>query len=171
MKSLSLSSAAALFLCHAAMAELTVVQDLGGTSALAYYRSLNLPLKDAPTGAISVAPRRVKPYSEADMLPVRSPSMSPGRVAPRAHSLPGLQTIFLVGDDPLSRQWLRERVEVLRDLKAMGLVINVQRPQALTELRQLGEGLQMAPVAADDLAHRLAITHYPVLVTATGLEQ
>ena len=32
-------------------------------------------------------------------------------------------------------------------------------------------GVPLAPVAGDDLAERLGLRHYPVLITATGIEQ
>ncbi|QXI31206.1 integrating conjugative element protein [Pseudomonas vanderleydeniana] len=170
MKPTRFFSVLALLMSLGAQAELKVVDDLGGTSALAYYRSLNL-FATAPGIATQLPVLRVNPYGEADMLPVHTPSLQPGRVTPRVHNIPGLRPLFLVGDDPLSRQWLLERIEVLRELKAVGLVINVQQLPALAELRRLGAGLDMAPVPADDLARRLGLRHYPVLVTETGLDQ
>ncbi|KPA97021.1 integrating conjugative element protein [Pseudomonas asplenii] len=171
MKPLRSLGALVLLVPFATEAELKVVEDLGGTSALAYYRSLNLSAAPRPGKAMQLPTVRVSPYAEADMLPVRSVILKPGRIAPRVHNIPGLRPIFLVGDDELSRHWLRERVEVLRDLKAVGLVVNVQRLPALAELRLLARGLDMAPASADDLARRLGIEHYPVLVTETGLDQ
>jgi len=84
---------------------------------------------------------------------------------------PGLQPLFLVGDDDRSRAWLRQRVDTLRELNAFGLVVNVESQVALDALRRLAPGLILSPVAADDLAGRLGIRHYPVLITATGIEQ
>jgi len=171
MTSIRFVGALALLVSLGIEAELQVVEDLGGTSALAYYRSLNLSTRQTPTAAIRLPNVRRNPYSEADMLPVRSPALKPGQVAARVHNIPGLRPIFLVGDDDLSRRWLQERLEVLRDLQAICLLINVPNLQALNELRQLGRGLNMTPAPADDLAQRLGIEHYPVLVTATGLDQ
>ena len=53
----------------------------------------------------------------------------------------------------------------------MGLVVNVESMAALTALRRLAPGLTLAPASGDDLAHRLGLRHYPVLITATGVEQ
>jgi len=164
-------AAVASLVCNVAQAELIVVEDRGGASALAYYRSLNLLPDDQPTRAMALPPVRTIAYSEADMLPVKSPSLSPGSFESRAHNAAGLQPVFLVGDDELSRQWLQRRGDVLREIRAVGWVVNVQRMAALTELRALGAGLEMVPAAADDLARRLGIEHYPALVTATGIEQ
>jgi integrating conjugative element protein (TIGR03765 family) len=38
-------------------------------------------------------------------------------------------------------------------------------------LRRLAPGLTLAPASGDDFAQRLGLRHYPVLITATGIEQ
>ena len=101
----------------------------------------------------------------------RSASLSPGDVTRRVIHAPGLTPLFLVGDDDRSRAWLRQRAQALRDLGAVGLVVQVESPQALAALRALAPGLTLAPVSGDELAQRLGLRHYPVLVTATGIEQ
>lgn len=154
-----------------AHAELIVVEDLGGTSALPYYRALNLIPDGAPSPLAYLPPAPIKQYGEADMLPVKSIRLSPGKVAARALDAPGLQAVFLIGDDDLSREWLKARGDVLRELNAVGLVVNVTQPEALQALRQLAGGLEIAPASADQLAELLQLDHYPVLITATGLEQ
>lgn len=108
---------------------------------------------------------------EAEMLPVVSWSLSPGPVESRAIDAPGLRPVFLVGDDSLSRSWLRLRRDRLRRLNALGLVVNVASPAGLAELRRLAEGLRLIPVTGDDLAALLGFSHYPVLVTSTYIEQ
>jgi integrating conjugative element protein (TIGR03765 family) len=40
----------------------------------------------------------------------------------------------------------------------------------MARLRAVAPGLTLAPVAADDLAERLSIRHYPALITRTGIE-
>lgn len=79
------------------------------------------------------------------MLPVRSERLSPGEEPRRVIQAPGLTPIFLIGDDDRSRAWLRERGEILRDLNAIGLVVNVETPEALAELRKLAGGLTISP--------------------------
>jgi integrating conjugative element protein (TIGR03765 family) len=59
----------------------------------------------------------------------------------------------------------------LRELGAVGLVVNAESQVALDALRRLAPELILSPVSADDLAQRLGIRHYPVLITATGIEQ
>lgn len=165
---LLLSSASHL---HAAQPALTIVEDLGGTSALPYYEALNLEPRttaDVPPFSLPVPPSAM---GEADMLPVRTERMTPGTVAPRVLDAPGLTPFFLVGDDERSIAWLRRMAPSLRERNAVGLVINVQTAEALARLRGLVAGLELAPVSADDLAERLHLQHYPVLITSTGIEQ
>lgn len=151
--------------------DLIVVGDDGGVSALPYYRALNL-LPDTPTATSPAAPATPRtPYREADLLPVHSARLTPGRVTPRTLRAPGLSPFFLIGDDAPSRAWLHARGDTLRTLSAVGLVVNVGSAQALAALRRDAPGLTLVPASGDDIATRLNLSHYPVLVTATGIEQ
>jgi len=155
---------------------LIVVEDHGGTSALPYYEALNLqprspggtkPSFTLPAPAPLTTPR---PASEADMLPVRSAKLTPGAVQRRVIEAPGLQPFFLVGDDAASVEWLRQRAASLRERGAVGLVVNVASAEGMARLRAAAPGLTLAPVPADDLAERLGVRHYPVLITSTRVE-
>lgn len=153
-----------------------VVADHGGASALPYYRALNLqPRAGKPTGPQSTlpvpSPSLIPPVSESAFLPVRSTRLSPGRVTARVIAAPGLQPFFLMGDDSISRAWLVDRRDTLLAMHAIGLVVNVQAMGALDELRRMAGGLTLVPTPADDLAQRLRLTHYPLLITATAIEQ
>ena len=153
---------------------LIVVEDRGGVSALPYYQALDLPPMGTaidPPAHVEVPAAPAQPFSESDMLPVKSALLSPGRVERRSIQAPGLQPLFLVGDDEFSRTWLRQRATVLLALNAVGLVVNVDTAEGLSRLRELAPGLTLSPVSGDDLAQRLEIRHYPVLITATGIEQ
>jgi integrating conjugative element protein (TIGR03765 family) len=79
--------------------------------------------------------------------------------------------MFLIGDDEQSRTWMRLHIATLRSLRAVGVVVQVDSYDALLALRKLAPGLMLEPMSGDDLAQRLKIDHYPVLVTATGIEQ
>lgn len=154
---------------------LIVVEDLGGVSALPYYRALNLqtpPRMQAESTAVLPIPDVPRArFSEADLLPVRSSQLTPGNVERRVINAPGLTPLFLIGDDARSRAWLRARIDSLRTLRAVGFVVNVDSLDALTALRQMAPGLTLAPASGDDLAQRLALHHYPVLITAASIEQ
>ncbi|AZC90183.1 integrating conjugative element protein [Pseudomonas carnis] len=122
---------------------------------------LGAEFDDAPTA----------PYNEAALLPIRSPSLRPGPVEPRAINLPGITALFLIGDDPRSHAWLQRRLPDLQRLGAAGLVVNVESANALQALRDRAPGLSLTPVPGDDLAQRLGLSRYPVLITATAIEQ
>jgi integrating conjugative element protein (TIGR03765 family) len=151
---------------------LIIVEDRGGASTLPYYEALNLrPRAGVSAPLIEIPGPPVEAVDEASMLPVRSMRLSPGDVARRVIEASGLPPFFLVGDDERSRAWLQQRALRLRKLGAVGLVVNISSAESLTVLRALVPGLPLSPVAGDDLAERLDLRHYPVLITATGLEQ
>ena len=152
---------------------LIVVDDHGGTSALPYYEPLNLqPRANPPATPLIPTPRIPStPADEAAMLPVRSAKLTPGTVARRVIDAPGLRPFVLIGEDKASQSWLLRHATALRERGAVGLVVNVETMKGLVRLRALVPGVPLAPVAGDDLAERLGLRHYPVLVTATGIEQ
>ncbi|MFK0270507.1 integrating conjugative element protein [Pseudomonas asiatica] len=105
------------------------------------------------------------------ILPVRSARLSPGAVPLRTLSLPGMTPLFLVGQDAASLQWLSRHAKALQDLGANGLAVEVDDAQALRRIQTAAPGLNIWPVSGDDIAERLELEHYPVLITPTGLEQ
>lgn len=147
---------------------LIVVEDLGGSPASPYYDALAPQEDPQQPEQNNIYPRS---YSEADMLPVRTPRLTPGMVEKRSIQAPGLTPLFLIGDDDLSRTWLIHHLTLLRQATAVGLVVNVETKNALQALREIAPGLELVPASADDLAQRLGLSHYPVLITSTGIEQ
>lgn len=108
---------------------------------------------------------------EDAMLPVKSQILSPGKVEPRTVSMPGLSPFFLVGADEFSLQWLRARATDLETINAAGLAVEVRTVSDLARIRATTPALTILPVNGDDIARRLQIKHYPVLVTPQSLEQ
>lgn len=149
--------------------KLVVVQDRGGIPTQHYFEEAGLTPQVPDTPAVSEAPP--VPVTEEAMLPVRSTRLSPGPVASRAVQAPGLTPLFIVGDDELSRQWLVRRASALQQMNAVGLVVNVQSQQGLNALRDLVPELILSPVGGDAMGERLGLKHYPVLITATAIEQ
>lgn len=161
-----------LFISITAFASsLTVVGDLGGESTAPYFEGINN--QGAGTQALNLPP--VTTWSASDALqalfPVVTPELSPGSVADRPLNAPGMQPLFIVGDDAESLAWLKENHAKLVALNATGLVVNVNSQQDFTALSQKAEGLTMLPVSGSDLARRLKLSYYPVLITSTGLTQ
>ncbi|NVZ83286.1 MULTISPECIES: integrating conjugative element protein [Pseudomonas] len=108
---------------------------------------------------------------EAWILPVSSSRLSPGQITSRALNMPGLRPFFLVGEDPQSLAWLRQRAAELHEMGAAGLAVEVVDNEALARIRAAAPGITILPVNGNDIATRLQIEHYPVLITATSLEQ
>lgn len=103
------------------------------------------------------------------MLPVRTPGMSPGQVARKAITQSVGQPLFIVGDDARSHQWLRAKRDYLARIHAVGVVVNVN--DARGWLRMTQYGLTVYPVRGDDFAKAFGITHYPVLVEDHTVKQ
>jgi integrating conjugative element protein (TIGR03765 family) len=171
---LALSSVAAP--AFAGSHRLIVVEDAGGVSALPYYRAINLlpSSHDADSVHLPTPPPPPPPtrhYGEADFLPVHSKHLTPGHVTRRVIAAPGLEPLCLIGDDPLSRTWIKARLASLQLLHAVGLIVEVHFYAALQALRAAAPGVLLVPASGDDIARRLDLHHYPVLITATGIEQ
>ena len=152
--------------CLPAHAELQVIADLGGESAVRFYEPIQ-PIIDET----SPAPGIPSELNEADLLPIVSHFMTPGTVEHRQFELPGMLPIFLLGEDTLSQQWLAANRDKLLQMQATGMVVHVSHLDALNRLREIGGPLPLMPVSADDLAGRLHLTHYHVLIGSRGLHQ
>ncbi len=150
---------------------LNVVADHGGQPARPYYVAIGMAGVPEVEGYVP-DPGAPVSIGEHHMLPVESERLTPGRVEARPLELPpGTTPFFLVGEDAHSIAWLEQRGDALRDMRAVGLVVQVKNSEGLEEIRGVAQGLELRPVSADDLAGRLGLSHYPVLITADGLEQ
>ncbi|MBC3478059.1 integrating conjugative element protein [Pseudomonas taiwanensis] len=105
------------------------------------------------------------------VLPVHSSRLTPGDVQNRVLHLPGMVPSFLIGEDAASLAWLTQHAPALKRLGANGLVVEVADAAALQRIQAIAPGLAIWPVSGDDIAERLELEHYPVLITSTGLEQ
>ncbi|HAE7081041.1 TPA_asm: integrating conjugative element protein [Salmonella enterica subsp. salamae serovar 42:z:1,5] len=125
----------------------------------------------AAAAAIAGPAVPIQALDESRLLPVVTHNLHPGQQPRLALNLPGMTPLFLIGDDPLSTEWLRQHREALKNLHATGLVVNVTTLARLIALRAIAPELTLLPVSADDMAKHLPITAYPVLITDKGLEQ
>mgnify|MGYP000875506469 CR=1 FL=1 len=150
-----------------AQAELKVIGDFGGESAVRFYEALQ-----PDESMVQAYPNSVpSTLTEVDILPVVSHRMTPGQIQPIQMNLPGMLPIFLIGTDNFSKNWLHRNYDYLRKIEAMGLVVSVKTINELSELRQLAPDLTLIPTPGDDLALRLNLAHYPALLTSKGLSQ
>lgn len=153
-----------------ALANLNVIADIGGDDASPYFEGINRQSDAVAPPAMSQAPISADEV-EVTVLPVTTPELTPGVVAARPLQLPGIGALFIVGDDDASRLWLQANAEQLKSRHAAGLVVNVSNLPALQALRELAPGVPMAPASGSELARRLQLSNYPVLITDTGLSQ
>lgn len=145
-------------------AGLTVIADLGGEPTSPLFEAVIPGSENLPETPLAVP-------LETALFPVISPNLHPGKTGPRLLSLPGINPLFILGDDPLSLRWLAEKKKILLSLNATGLVVNVASETRMDVLRQQADGLKLLPVSGDDLAQRLQLETYPILITESGLSQ
>ena len=149
---------------------LTVIYDSGDTQSLAPFLEI---LGDPPAAEIRDA-LAVPALGAADikqLLPIRSPRLTPGSVAPRVIKRPFTAPLFMIGADPRSEQWLIQHRARLVQLGAVGMLVEVPDEAALNRLIALAKGLTLLPASGSDLAESLDLDHYPVLITKDGIEQ
>jgi len=98
--------------------------------------------------------------------------MTPGRVRARRIDRPGLiRPVFIVGADPISLQWLHIHAAQLKKHQATGIAVNVENAHQLKRLQNAAGGITISPVPGQKIARQLSLSHYPVLVSKTRIEQ
>jgi integrating conjugative element protein (TIGR03765 family) len=171
MKRISLTCCFILLLASLAQPELTLAGDQPSDFTRPHFQVARPSINN------NIQPGRVMHADlstfadETWILPVRSSYLSPGQITSRALNMPGLRPFFLVGEDTHSLVWLRQRATELQEMGAAGLAVEVTDAEALTRIRATAPDITILPVNGNDIAIRLQIEHYPVLITATSLEQ
>jgi len=141
------------------------IYDSGETLPIAPYYERLAPDDDTPVPA---APTSL----EHDLLPIRTPELSPGEVAARPLYRPALtRPLFLIGSDARSLAWLMRQRTRLRTLHAIGLLVQAESPADLARVARAAGGLSIMPASATTVAQALNLKHYPVLIQSTGIEQ
>ena len=101
-----------------------------------------------------------------EMIDLRLPAQSTAVAGPVSRHriyFPGFSySLFIVGDDPLSRKWLSEHAEILKKIQAIGFVTNIQTHEAYEALQALA-GVPLLPANVDDLLAVLKTDHYPLI--------
>ena len=158
-------------------AALTVIYDSGDTKSIApFLEAFNSTEFSLSQNQSNQAPQLLHPpqLGAADiesLLPIRSPGLTPGLVLPENHDRPFAQPFFLIGSDDLSKQWLLENRDRLKEVGAVGMLVQADTLEDLRRIAEISGGLSIMPASATDLAEALKISHYPVLITAHGIEQ
>lgn len=160
-----------LLLATFAQPELTVAEDQPSDFTPLHFQVARPPINNEIQPSRAMHADLSTFADEAWILPVRSSHLSPGHITSRALKMPGLRPFFLVGEDPQSLAWLRQHATELQEMGAVGLAVEVTNPEGLARIRAAAPGITILPVNGNDIASRLKIEHYPVLITATSLEQ
>jgi len=171
VKRISLIGYFILLLAPFVQPELTVAGDQPSDVTRPHFQVARSPINNKPPPDRAMQADLSAFADEAWILPVRSSHLSPGQITSRALSMPGLRPFFLIGDDSQSLTWLRQRAAELQEMDAAGLAVEVADTEALARIRAAAPGITILPVNGNDIAARLQIEHYPVLITATSLEQ
>ncbi len=106
-----------------------------------------------------------------EIFPVRSPALTPGKVMPKPIQVTLPHPLFIVGDDAMSKAWLREYQQRLAKLRAKGYVVNVSSKEAMQTLTFVFNHLSLMAIPGDSLAKNLGLKHYPALISNNLIEQ
>ncbi len=152
-------------------AALTVIYDSGDTQPIAPFlepfESSEITASQRPT----IQPPQLGAADLTSLLPIRSPGLTPGPLQSKSHDRPFARPFFLIGSDNLSRQWLLEHRVRLREIGAVGMLVQADNLDDLQAIAELAAGLSVMPASASDIAKALGVSHYPVLITPHGIEQ
>lgn len=105
------------------------------------------------------------------LLPIRSAGLTPGKVAARAHNAPFARGFFLIGSDTWSKRWLRQHRSALREMGAIGMLVEATTIEDLHEIARLADGLSITPASGSDIAKAIGIDHYPVGISGGRIWQ
>lgn len=154
-----------------------VIYDRGQTKSLEpFFESLR---GEAPPPDTRQSPSGKAGLTVEDLLPIKTPEMSPGPVPTRVLDLPskaqtnavGARPLFLIGADPLSRRWLVQHRARLKELGAVGMLVQADTREDLQAIANIAQGHHITPASGTEIARLYALKHYPVLIWRGRIEQ
>ena len=152
-------------------AALTVIYDNGNTQPIAPFLEAFESADESPQQSpVSKKPQLGAADPQA-WLPIQSPGLTLGLVQTRSHDRPFARPFFLIGSDAHSQQWLQDHRERLKEIGAVGMLVQADTLEDLRTIAALADGLSILPASASDIAQALGISHYPVLISAHAIEQ
>ena len=98
------------------------------------------------------------------ILPIETPELKSGTAIAKKLPTRLPRPLFLLGTDRRSLAWLKVHYAKLRQLNAVGLIIDANSVPELKRIMLAAEGLLLVPASASDIARALDLTHYPVLL-------
>ncbi len=153
-----------------ASAELTVIFDNGRAKPLSDYLG---PLESVKSDKVPPTSdkQQVGAADVQSLLPIRSPGLTPGRLNPRAHYAPFARAFFLIGSDAFSKRWLRQHRKALKQMGAVGLLVEATSLEDLRAIAKLADGLPITPASGSDIAKAIGISHYPAGISGGRIWQ
>ncbi len=149
-------------------AEVTVIYDTGTASPLSDF--VKAPKLAVPEGLPEINLQASDGFAQ-QLFPIHTPELTPGEVNPQTTQLLLAQPFFIIGCDGRSKQWLIQFKDRLSQIGAVGLVVEADSLADFLALSEVAQGLRLSQVPASQLTKQLGISHYPVLVTASRIEQ
>ena len=152
-------------------AALTVIYDSGDTQPIAPFLEVFETGDELPQHSPAMKKPQLGAADPKALLPIQSLGLTPGAVAARAHDRPFTRPFFLIGSDVYSRLWLKDHRARLKEIGAIGMLVQAETLEDLRIIAELADGLSILPASGSDIAQALGISHYPVLITPSGIEQ
>ena len=152
-------------------AALTIIYDNGNTQPIAPFLEAFESAEESPQQSPISTKLQLGAADPQAWLPIQSPGLTPGLVQTRPHDRPFSRPFFLIGSDAHSQQWLQAHRERLKEVGAVGMLVQADTLADLHTIAELADGLSILPASASDIAKALGISHYPVLITTHGIEQ
>ncbi len=151
-------------------AQLTVIFDNGQGRPLSDFLG---PLEIAKAEK-EPAVMESRPLGAADLetlLPIRSPGLIPGKLTTRTHSVPFARPFFLMGSDQFSKRWLVKHRNALKQMGALGMLVEASSVEDLRDIARLAEGLAITPASGSDIARAIGVSHYPFAISGGRIWQ
>ncbi|WP_133127693.1 PFL_4695 family integrating conjugative element protein [Legionella nagasakiensis] len=73
-------------------------------------------------------------------------------------------TIFIIGVDKASQEWLQQHQKQLKDMQAIGFITNVDNFEVIAQLQEQSQ-LPLLPVNVDPLLKLINEQHYPLVIS------
>jgi len=154
-----------------AQAELTVIYDSGHTQPIAPFLEVFESDDDLPRQSPTISNHQLGAADPEAWLPIQSPGLTPGPVQARSYDRSFARPFFLIGSDTHSQQWLQTHRDRLKEIGAVGMLVQADTLNDLRTIAELADGLSILPASASDIAKALGLSHYPVLISAHGIER
>ena len=161
---------------------LIVIYDSGQTFSIApYLEPISVTPTERPWLNKKSTPPIVQPSDQwnwSAYLPIQTLQMQPGplptfQLTPKQRTLLSRLSppLFLIGADDISQRWLQQNRLSLQRLGAIGLLVQADTAADIQHLQTLAQGLLLIPASATTLVPVFGLSHYPVLLSAQGIQQ